>query len=462
MERRLAAILAADMVGYSRLMEADEEAILVRQKRHRVELIDPEIARNRGRIVKTTGDGMLAEFASAQDAVRCAIDIQENMQRREADSDPDHRIQYRVGVNIGDVIFEDGDIFGDGVNVAARLEALAEPGSVCISDIVHQTVLDRLGGYFRDMGQQRVKNLSRPIRVWQWQSEAPATVDIHDTAHSQRVRYATSADGVQIAWADVGRGVPVLKAPNWMTHLEYEWGNPMWSGFLERFTDEVRLVRFDQRGNGLSDWEVPEISEAAMLADMEAVVAAAGLERFALFGASQGAGFSVRYALAHPDQVSCIVIWGGYVRGRLARKTQEQTMLYETACRMIRDGWGATNPIFRQFFTSSFAPEVGPDLQKAFDELQRVSVSPDNALRIFEMNGLMDVSEDAKKLTVPVLVLHAVGDRVAPASEGRLIARLIDGAEYVELPGENHFIVEGTPTFDSMCDEALAFIAKHS
>ena len=139
MERRLAAILAADMVGYSRLMESDEDNVLSRQKSHRRELIDPEIAKCRGRIVKTTGDGMLAEFASAQDAVQCSINIQSGMASREADQDENSRIQYRVGINLGDVVVDGDDIFGDGVNVAARLESLAEPGGVCISDIVHQT-----------------------------------------------------------------------------------------------------------------------------------------------------------------------------------------------------------------------------------------------------------------------------------------------------------------------------------
>ena len=189
MERRLAAVMAADMVGYSRLMEKDEEDILVRQKTHRKELIDPEIARYRGRIVKTTGDGMLAEFSSAQDAVQCAIDIQTGMIRREYDQNDDRRIQYRIGINLGDVVFDDDDIFGDGVNVAARLEGLAEPGGVCISDIVYQTVADRIEGAFRDMGGQRVKNISRPIRVWQWTVDAPEGHGAPEIAFKQRVQF---------------------------------------------------------------------------------------------------------------------------------------------------------------------------------------------------------------------------------------------------------------------------------
>ncbi len=232
MERRLAAVLSADMVGYSRLMEADEDGVLVRQKSHRNELIDPEISRWHGRIVKTTGDGMLVEFASAQDAVHCAIEIQTMMARREADQDDDSRIQYRIGINLGDIVFDDGDVFGDGVNVAARLEGLAEPNGICVSDLVHQVVLDRIGEPFRDMGSQRVKNISRPIRVWQWTPDAPVEREAPQTALQQRVRFCTSADGTQIAWASVGEGPPVLKAPNYLTHIEYEWTNTFWGPFF--------------------------------------------------------------------------------------------------------------------------------------------------------------------------------------------------------------------------------------
>jgi class 3 adenylate cyclase len=166
MERRLADAMAADMVGYSRLMEADEDSVLIRQKTHRKELIDPEISRQRGRVVKTTGDGMLVEFASAQDAVRCAIDIQSGMAERELDQTDDQRIQYRIGINLSDVIFDDNDIFGDGVNVAARLEGLAELGGVCVSDVVHQTVADRLNEPFRDMGSRPTAHKSRG-RAWE-------------------------------------------------------------------------------------------------------------------------------------------------------------------------------------------------------------------------------------------------------------------------------------------------------
>jgi adenylate cyclase len=173
-ERRLAAILAADMVSYSRLMEADETGTLARLRTHRLELIDPAIAKNKGRLIKTTGDGLLVEFQSVTGAVECAVEIQRRMARRNADVPPAHRIEFRIGINLGDVIIEDGDIFGDGVNVAARLQGLAQPGGICVSGAIRDQVGDRLGVAFEDLGEQTVKNLARPIRVFRVQlDEAP-------------------------------------------------------------------------------------------------------------------------------------------------------------------------------------------------------------------------------------------------------------------------------------------------
>lgn len=177
-ERRLVAVLAADMVGFSRLMEVDEAGTLARLKTHRVELIDPAISKNRGRIIKTTGDGMLAEFSSVVDAVLCAAEVQRRMARRNADVPPPRWIQFRIGINLGDVIVDQNDIFGDGVNVAARLETLAEPGGICVSGAVRDQVGDRLDGVqFDDLGEQSVKNIARPIRVFRIRlAEGPASL----------------------------------------------------------------------------------------------------------------------------------------------------------------------------------------------------------------------------------------------------------------------------------------------
>jgi class 3 adenylate cyclase/alpha-beta hydrolase superfamily lysophospholipase len=450
------------MAGYSRLMERDEDGVLARQKAYRRDTIDPEIASRGGHIVKTTGDGLLVEFASAQEAVRCAVGIQTAMAEIERASPPDERIVYRVGINLGDVVFDEGDVFGDGVNVAARLQSLSEPGGVCISDIVHQTVADRIGVAFRDMGSQRVKNISRPIRVWQWTPDAPPDIEVAQAALQQRVRYVTAADGTQLAWAGIGAGPPMLKAPNWLNHLEYELRSPVWGPFLAALARHVRLVRFDQRGNGLSDWDTGEISVDRMIGDMSTVADAAGLTRFSLLGISQGCAFSIRYAVENPERVTSLVLLGGYLRGRLHRPDPDQQKLFDALTVMIRDGWGSTNPVFRHFFTSTFIPDAAPRLGEAFDELQRIATSPENALALWNMNARVEVTELAKRVRVPTLVLHCAGERVSPLEEGRRIARFIPGAHFVELPGSNHVLLEGTAAFDRFFEEVSAFIAAHS
>src|SRR5271169_1999625 len=180
-QRRLAAILAADVVGYSRLMGADEEGTLERLKAHRRRLIDPKIAEHHGRIVKTTGDGMLVEFASVVDAVRCAVEIQRGMVDRDAEIPEDKRITFRIGINLGDVIIDGDDIFGDGVNVAARLEALAEPGGICVSRVVRDQIRDKLPYPFEDMGEQSVKNIARPVRAYAMSAPAVASTPLVPT-----------------------------------------------------------------------------------------------------------------------------------------------------------------------------------------------------------------------------------------------------------------------------------------
>jgi adenylate cyclase len=200
-ERRLAAILAADMVGYSRLMEADETGTLARLKTHRVELIDPAIAKNKGRLIKTAGDGMLVEFSSVAEAVACAVEIQRRMARRNSDVAPGREIRFRIGINLGDVISEDQDIFGDGVNVAARLQQVAEPGGILVSGAVRDQVGNRLGVAFEDLGEQRIKNISRPVRIFRVRlDEQPAPAPVAPgSAARPRTSLGTITDKPSIA-----------------------------------------------------------------------------------------------------------------------------------------------------------------------------------------------------------------------------------------------------------------------
>ena len=221
-QRKLAAVLAADVVGYSRLMGADEGGTLRQLKAHRRALVDPNIAQHRGRIVKTTGDGMLVEFASAVDAVCCAIEVQRGMAERNTDVPHDKRIDFRIGINVGDIITEGGDIFGDGVNVAARLETLAEPGGLCVSARVQEDVIGRLPVSFEDRGDQHVKNIARPVRVYALDPKSIAELpSFPDGLLQEQDEYPevsrfgfglSDAQGIRIRWSLVALALIAITA----------------------------------------------------------------------------------------------------------------------------------------------------------------------------------------------------------------------------------------------------------
>jgi class 3 adenylate cyclase len=225
MQRRLAAILAADVVGYSRLMGSDEIGTLTSLKSHRRELVDAGIAEHHGRIVKTTGDGMLVEFASVVDAVACAVNIQRSMAQRNADVSQEKQIVFRIGINVGDIIIDGDDIFGDGVNIAARLEALCEPGGVCISRAANDEVRDKLSIAFADLGEQAVKNIARAVGVFGLAAKDIATLPglteplntARPTSQEQEIHFCVTKDGVQLAYSRIGEGFPIVKTGNWMT-----------------------------------------------------------------------------------------------------------------------------------------------------------------------------------------------------------------------------------------------------
>src|SRR3954447_21669276 len=247
LQRRLAAILAADVGGYSRLMGADEMGTLTSLKSHRRELIDSTIAEHHGRIVKTTGDGMLVEFASVVDAVSCSVHIQRAMVQRNAAVPPEKQIVFRIGINVGDIIIDGDDIFGDGVNIAARLETLCEPGGVCISRAANDQIRDKLSLAFADLGEQAVKNISRAVGVFglapreiealpepEVLQAAPTELNAgHQIAApgpvaEQEIQFCMTQDGVQLAYSRIGSGPPLVKSGHWMTHLELDLDSPIW------------------------------------------------------------------------------------------------------------------------------------------------------------------------------------------------------------------------------------------
>ena len=285
---------------------------------------------------------------------------------------------------------------------------------------------------------------------------AVATSRRRDT--SRRSTSARRADGVQLAYSRMGSGPPLVKTGNWMTHLEFDFESPIWRHLYRELSRDHTLIRYDARGNGLSDRDVEEVSFETFVSDLEAVVDAAGLERFALLGISQGCAVSIAYAVRHPERVSHLVLLGGYALGwaKRARSAAEKEQVAAMVT-LVRLGWGQENPAFRQLFTSQFIPGGSKEQVDWFNELQRISTSPEDAVRNLIANGDTDVSASARQVTVPTLVMHARDDARVPFDQGRRLAAGIPGARFVPLASRNHLILEDEPAFPRFLQEMRAF-----
>ena len=276
----------------------------------------------------------------------------------------------------------------------------------------------------------------------------------------QQIRFCKTTDGVRLAYATVGAGPPLVKAANWLSHVEYDWRTPVWRPLFERLARKRRLVRYDERGCGLSDQDVEEFSLDAWVRDLEAVIDAAGLERFPLLGISQGGPIAIAYTVRHPERVSHLVLHGSYASGFAKRGlTPAQLDEFRVMIDMIRVGWGRDHSAFRHAFTSTFLPDGTPDQFRWFDDLQRESTSPENAARLMTAFGQLDVRDVAPLVTAPTLVLHSRGDMRMPFEEGRKLAALIPNARLVPLESRNHILLEGEPAFDQFVTEVEAFLA---
>ena len=283
-----------------------------------------------------------------------------------------------------------------------------------------------------------------------------AATSAHDLR--QEVHFCTAPDGAQIAYSTVGEGLPLLKTANWLNHLEYDWESPVFSPLLRAIAADHRLIRYDARGNGLSDWTVQDLSFEAFVRDLETVVEAVGLKRFPLFGISQGCAISIAYAARHPERVSHLVLYGGFARGRRMRGLPEEAANSAAIVQLMRQGWGQENPAFRQMFTSLFIPGGTPEQMQWWNDLQRITTSPENAIRFREIVDGIDVSHLLPLVKAPTLVLHCRGDAVQPFDEGRRLAAGIPGARFVGLEGRNHVPLKGEPAWDRLLNETRDFI----
>ena len=278
---------------------------------------------------------------------------------------------------------------------------------------------------------------------------------------TQRIRYLRTKDGVQLAWAEAGSGPLLIKAANWLTHLDYDWDSPVWRHWIHFFCDHFRYIRHDERGCGMTDWNVGDLSFDRWVEDLEALVDVVDpKEPVALLGISQGAATCIAYAVKHPERVSKLVLYGGYARGTYKRGNPKTERLYRAMVELTRHGWGKDNPAFRQVFTSRFIPG-GTDEQIAwFNELCMKTTSAEIAARLLEARAEIDVFDLLRKVQAPTLVVHSRNDDVIPIKDGRILAAEIPNAEFVELDSRNHVLLKDEPAWGRFCSELLNFLGQ--
>ena len=458
--RKLVAILAADIAGYSALMCSDEPGTVRDLKAHQAVVL-PMLAKFGGRVIDTAGDGILAEFASVVNAVECAVGIQKTMTERNASIEQARRMQFRIGVNLGDVIYDEARIYGDGINIAARLEGIAEPGGIFISRQAYDQVEAKVALSFRKLGPQKLKNIVKPVEVFAVDGigESFNATSRDPAKMKQEIKYCRTPGGVRLAYAIAGSGPPLVKSANWLNHLEYDWESPIWRHVVRGLALDHTLIRYDARGNGMSDWDVEKLSLNAWVRDLETVVDAAGVDRFPLLGMSQGCAVSIAYVVRHPEKVSHLILYGGFAVGAAKRSPSEKE-LRNAMTTLMRLGWGSDNPAFRQMFTAQFMPGATQEQADFFNELQRRTTSPECAARYFEVVGEVDVTELLGKVTTPTLVMHVRGDARVPFEAGRQMASGIPGARFVALQGQNHLFLENEPATHRFFEEIKLFLGR--
>ena len=284
--------------------------------------------------------------------------------------------------------------------------------------------------------------------------------------HSEQVmhfiRFCKTTDGITLAYASGGKGYPLIKTPTWLNHIELDIKSLVWQPWINQFTQQFHLIKYDARSCGLSDRNVLPPSFATHRLDLEAVVDTTGLNSFALFGGSQGGAIAIDYAARHPEKVSHLILYGTYLRGALKRNTSPEAIEQANLLlKLVQIGWGQENSAFRQVFATQFMPDGTLDQLRAFDQLQRQTASPDAAARLLQSFHEIDVTEQAKQVICPTLVMHSRDDARIPFDEGRQVASAIQNAEFISLESRNHILLEQQAAWQQFWDEIFAFMSRH-
>jgi pimeloyl-ACP methyl ester carboxylesterase/DNA-binding CsgD family transcriptional regulator len=300
---------------------------------------------------------------------------------------------------------------------------------------------------------------ARTLGILESERTSASSSAVDHPKKKQRVQFTTSFDGTRIAFALSGNGPPLVKTANFISHLEYDWESPVWRHWLDEFTRDHTLIRYDERGSGLSDWDVEDLSFEAWVRDLEVVVDTVGLQQFPLFAMSQGGTVAVAYTIRHPERVSHLILYGAYARGWLNRDlADEQVEEEKLIIDLMRVGWGRENPAFRQVFAMQLRPECTSEDLSALEEQMRVSATAENATRLESEMHRTDVRHLAPQIRVPTLVVHCREDAGVPFEEGRLLASLIPNAQFVALESKNHLLTEHEPAWSKFVSAFRSFL----
>ncbi len=462
-KRKLAAILAADVVGYSKLMANNEAGTHARLKQVMTEVFKPAVKSHAGRIFKVMGDGALVEFASVNSAVNCALEVQSLLGAQEQRIEADEAIRMRIGISLGDVIVDGSDLFGNGVNIAARMESLAEPGSICVSSNVLEHINDIDAFVSVELGPCQVKNIPNPVQVFQIRQKhgnrGQPTEAASETIE-QEIKFCRTTDGVQIAYATIGAGAPVVSVSNWLTHLELDMQIPMRRELVRLLAPDHQVIRYDARGSGLSDREIKDFSLESSVLDLTTVLDELGHEKVSLVGQSQGAAVAAAFAARNPERVEKLVLCGGYARGRRMRGSEGQVAESDAFITMIRQGWGKEIDSYVRMFGAFFMPDASAEQLSSFTNLQRSATPPENAASIQLAIDSIDITSELSKVKAPTLVFHVREDARAPFEEGRRMAAGIPNARFIPLEGRNHVMLGGDPSLKRFLEEVSIFIKQ--
>jgi class 3 adenylate cyclase/pimeloyl-ACP methyl ester carboxylesterase len=480
--RELAAIMFSDVAGYTLIMGRDEDKAIRALADHR-ELLRKLLPMFNGRLIGEIGDGTLSSFHSALDAVNCARKVQSALL-------DDSEFQLRIGIHVGDVVFQDNTVLGDGVNVASRIHALAPPGGICISDRVYDEIRNKPDLSVKSLGERTLKNVNRPIRVyalavpgvmlgesttidekyrrgnrlfvvaaivvvvaaiacWTLHVEIATLARIYvprllPPEVQQKIAYCKTSDGIRIAYGVAGKGPPIVISVGLFTHLELGLFSPTYnSAFLKPLVARHTVVQYDGRGFGLSDRGLKDYSVEARLRDLEAVVDALKLDRFALYGISAGCEVVIAYAAQHPGRVTRIVLYAGDVDSSPDLSlSPEQRKTVEAAGTLIVNRW-ADNAV-RELFASYEMPSASEVEKRFFSEVMRESATPEDVAAFAEAQENVDVKPFAAQIRVPTLIIQVRDDNMNPIARGQKVASVIPGARFVIIDGADHIPRPGT------------------